>query len=53
VLDKDPRLAPGIVRTGLRWQIERYAERIHQLELAIAELNLMITLLPIHRSARL
>jgi len=41
VLDKD-RLA-GLVSIGaaLRWQIETIRERIHQLELAIAELNLM------------
>ena len=41
VLDKD-RLT-GMVSIGdvLKWQIETIRERIHQLELAIDELNLM------------
>jgi len=41
VLDKDRLAGLVSIGTALRWQIETIRERIHQLELAIAELNLM------------
>ena len=41
VLDKDRLIGMVSIGDVLKWQIETIRERIHQLELAIDELNLM------------
>jgi predicted transcriptional regulator len=41
VLDKDRLVGLVSIGDALKWQIETIRERIHQLELCIAELNMM------------